>query len=151
MQSFLILAQGVMSGECSPPRIRTWRSTGSVWGTLHLSARIDLEDELPKLDQKSSKVEGMIPKEDSEVMRISPYLRNKPLILEFSGMCSNFHRIRGLPNPEFDHNWASPLRLSRPQPSPRILPNPASAHAAKSHHQRRSVPPRLHPSSRRAI
>jgi hypothetical protein len=50
----------------------------SVWGTLYLSARIGLEDELPKLDQRASRAEGIVPNENSKTMRISSYLRNQP-------------------------------------------------------------------------
>jgi predicted DNA binding CopG/RHH family protein len=50
----------------------------SVWNTLHLHARVDLEDELRQRDQKSSRVKGITPNEDSKVMRISPYLRDQP-------------------------------------------------------------------------
>ena len=47
----------------------------SVWGTLHLGACIALEDDLAKLDQRSSRVEGIEP---GKAMKISPYLRGHP-------------------------------------------------------------------------
>lgn len=50
----------------------------SIWGTLYLDARIDLEDELHKAEQRFSRVEGIAPQEDRGTMRVSPYLRNQP-------------------------------------------------------------------------
>jgi hypothetical protein len=48
----------------------------SIWGTLNLTARIDLEPELKKLDQRSSRVAGLFP-EEHRTMQISSYLRSQ--------------------------------------------------------------------------
>jgi hypothetical protein len=50
----------------------------SIWGTLYFNARIDLEDDLRKLDEQHSKVEGIFPEQNGKAMRISPYLRCLP-------------------------------------------------------------------------
>ena len=50
----------------------------SIWGSLHFNARIDLEDELRFLDQRSSRVEGIVPQENRVAMHIPLYLRKQP-------------------------------------------------------------------------
>jgi hypothetical protein len=48
----------------------------SIWNTLHLNIKIDLEDELIKMDEKSSRVQG-ISGANWKAMQISTYLRNQ--------------------------------------------------------------------------
>lgn len=56
-----------------PLIVRYWMS---IWGALHLRAYVDIEEHLRGIDAVSSRADGVIPQEDSRVMRISPYLRN---------------------------------------------------------------------------
>jgi hypothetical protein len=56
-----------------PMVVRYWMS---IWDTLHLRAYIDTEEYLRDMDADSSRVQGVVPREDRSVMRISPYLRN---------------------------------------------------------------------------
>lgn len=53
--------------------VRYWIS---IWDAIHLRVYIDIEKHLRDMDVDSSRVEGVVPHEDSRVMRISPYLRN---------------------------------------------------------------------------
>lgn len=50
----------------------------SIWGSLNLTVHIDLEQELQKLDQRSSRVTGLLP-EEHQAVQISSYLRNQQL------------------------------------------------------------------------
>jgi hypothetical protein len=50
----------------------------SIWDSLYFRVEIDLEDELLKRDQRSSRVEGIDLGENRKAMRIPPYLRNLP-------------------------------------------------------------------------
>jgi hypothetical protein len=47
----------------------------SIWNTLNMHVRIELETELLKADPRFRKVKGIVPPEDRR-MDISPYLRN---------------------------------------------------------------------------
>jgi hypothetical protein len=55
-----------------PSVVRYWMS---LWGTLHLTVFIDLEDHLLTIDPISRRCEGIVPPENRG-MQISPYLRN---------------------------------------------------------------------------
>ncbi len=57
----------------NPLMVRYWIS---IWDALHLRVYIDVEEHLRGMDADPSRVEGVIPQEDRQVMRISPYLRN---------------------------------------------------------------------------
>lgn len=48
----------------------------SLWNTLHFNVKIDVEDELKRVDEKSSRVQGILPEENWRAMRIADYLRN---------------------------------------------------------------------------
>jgi hypothetical protein len=50
----------------------------TVWGTLYFTVRIDLEDDLCTLDQRSRKIEGIDPQELRAGMRIPSYLLRLP-------------------------------------------------------------------------
>lgn len=52
----------------------------SIWNTLNLDVKIDLESELVRADQNSSRVEGIRGLTDRRTMRISTYLRNQTLL-----------------------------------------------------------------------
>jgi hypothetical protein len=47
----------------------------SIWGSLSLEARVDLEDELKRLDEKRAPLGGFSP-DDAKSMGISSYLRS---------------------------------------------------------------------------
>ena len=49
----------------------------SIWDSLHFRVDIDLEDELRKLDQRSSGIEGMNRRDTLRAMQIPPYLRGQ--------------------------------------------------------------------------
>jgi hypothetical protein len=51
----------------------------SIWNTLNFDVKIDLEDELMRADQRSSRVEGVPTFTNRRAMRISNYLRNQTL------------------------------------------------------------------------
>lgn len=48
----------------------------SIWGTLNLNVKIDLEGDLMKDDQRSSRVEGLPDATNGKAMQISSYLRS---------------------------------------------------------------------------
>lgn len=48
----------------------------SIWGTLNFTVHIDLEHQLEKLDQRSSRVTGLLP-DEHRTMQISEYLRGR--------------------------------------------------------------------------
>jgi hypothetical protein len=50
----------------------------SIWNTLRFNVKIDLEDDLMKADQRSSRVQGMAAEENRGAMQISASLRNQP-------------------------------------------------------------------------
>lgn len=56
-----------------PLIVRYWIS---IWDALHLRAYIDLEESLRATDPESSRVNGVVPRDDRPVMQISRYLRN---------------------------------------------------------------------------